>query len=628
MKNVLFAAWTLLFLLFSYASAADDAEATLPNILWLTSEDHGPQMGPYGDDYATTPNVDALAARGLTYEMVWSNAPVCAPARTAIISGMYPPSTGSEHMRSYLPYPRGKKMYPELLSEAGYYCTNNQKEDYNLAAPNGNKGWHESSGDAHWRNRPAGKPFFAIFNSTSSHESQVRRRPYELKHDPEKAPVPAYHPDTPEVRLDWAQYYDVVSEADAAAGVHLAELEEAGLADDTIVFYYGDHGSGLPRGKRWPGNSGQHVPLVVYIPEKFEDLRPPDYQAGGRSDRLVGFVDLAPTLLSLAGVEPPEWMQGSAFLGRHPGAPPQYLYGFRGRMDERTDLVRSVTDGRYVYLRNYLPYLPAGQYLDYQFRTPTTRVWWEEFIAGRLTPEQSAFWLPRPPEELYDLQTDPDEVNNLADSPQHQEIKARLRKAQQEHARAIQDVGFLPEGEFFTRDPGVSPYDFARKEGVYPFERIFAMAELASMGGDESIDELENGLKDEDSAVRYWAALGLRMREEQGVASARGALRSALQDSSPYVRIAAADALATYGNDQDRRRALELLGAEADPSGEDGFASSAALFVIDGLAEKAAPLLPAIFSYKAEAIKLPHERYSIVPQALLDSLQNSPLGSQ
>jgi uncharacterized sulfatase len=277
-------------------------------------------MGCYGDKLARTPNVDRLAAKGMIFNRAWSCCPVCAPARSAIIAGMYPASTGAEHMRSLVPMPAGAKMYPQLLRDAGYYCTNNSKEDYNLAKPG--QVWDESSARAHWRNRPAGQPFFAVFNSTKSHESQIRTRPHQAIADPAKVRVPACHPDTPEVRQDWAQYYDKVSEVDADAGERLMELEAAGVADDTIVFYYGDHGSGMPRSKRWPSNSGLHVPLVVFFPDKWQSLAPKEYQVGGKSDRLVNFVDLAPTVLSIAGIEPPAIMQGHAFAGRFQQPPP------------------------------------------------------------------------------------------------------------------------------------------------------------------------------------------------------------------------------------------------------------------------------------------------------------------
>lgn len=500
MKTVSLSFFSFVSLVWSTAVDLHAAE-NRPNILWISSEDHGQHMGCYGDAYATTPNVDRLAAKGMIYRHAWSCAPVCAPARTTIISGMYPPSTGGEHMRSFVAYPSGKKMFPQLLREAGYYCTNNKKEDYNLAEPG--KVWDDSSKKGHWRGRAVGHPFFAVFNSEKSHESKIRVRPHAAVHDPAKVRVPAYHPDTPETRQDWAQYYDVVSEADADAGRLLAELEKDGLSEDTIVFYWGDHGSGMPRSKRWPGNSGLEVPVVVYFPEKWRWLAPPEYRPGGTSKRLISFVDFAPTMLSLAGVQPPDWMQGHAFAGKFIIEPQPFIYGFRGRMDEREDLTRSVTDGRYVYLRNYRTDLPWGQYIDFMFQTPTTRVWKAMGDAGKLNEVQSAFWKPKPREELFDLENDPDEVRNLANSPEHQAIKAKLQAAEQALARKIRDVGFLPEGERLERAKDRSLYDFGHDESSYPFERVFAAAELASTPGEDDIPKLKNGLTDTDSGVRY-----------------------------------------------------------------------------------------------------------------------------
>src|SRR5436190_1243457 len=241
-----------------------------PNILWITCEDIGPQLGCFGDSYAETPNLDKLAARGMRYLYAWSNAPVCAPARTTIISGLYPPSTGSEHMRSMTRLAPSMKMYPTWLREAGYYTSNNSKQDYNLELTG--ETWHDSSNSAHWRNRAPGQPFMSVFNNVVTHESQVRKRPHTLVHDPAKVRVPAYQPDTPEVRHDWTQYYDNITTMDTWAGGMLKDLESDGLADDTIVFFYGDHGAGMPRSKRWPYNSGLHVGLMVYVPEKFRHL--------------------------------------------------------------------------------------------------------------------------------------------------------------------------------------------------------------------------------------------------------------------------------------------------------------------------------------------------------------------
>ncbi len=565
------------------ASAAD----ALPNILWITSEDNGPELGCYGDDYATTPHLDALARRSLRYRTCWSNAPVCAPARTTIITGVYPPSTGAQHMRSNVPNSKRIRFYPQILREAGYYCTNNSKTDYNLIA-NGEV-WNESSRKAHWKNRKEGQPFFAIFNHTISHESQIRNKIDGRNniHDPAKVRVRAYHPDTPEVRKDWAQYYDRLTMMDAKVGQNLKELEEAGLANDTIIFYYGDHGSGMPRSKRWPYNSGEHVPLIVHIPEKFKHLRPEEYVTGGESDRLTSFVDLAPTLLSLIGQNPPKWMQGHAFAGTFDAGPQPYIYGYRGRMDERYDMVRSIRDQRYVYIRHYMPHKIYGQYIQYMFQTPTTRVWKEMFDAGKLNEAQSRFWQKKPAEELYDLESDPDEVVNLANSPEHQAIKNRLAKAQRNLAVKIRDLGFLPEGEIHSRGADSTPYDYGQSE-AYDLASIMDVAERASSLDPKHTGSLVESLADEDSAARYWAAMGLLMREEAGVKAGREQLRESLNDEAVPFRIIAAQTLAQWGNEEDVKLAIPVLLKHSPIDKNDVFASMLALNAFDAIDGRAA----------------------------------------
>ena len=570
--------------------AADAPAPGRPNILWISSEDHGPHMGCYGDPYATTPNVDRLAARGMLFKHAWSAAPVCAPTRTTIISGMFPPALGAEHMRSEVPMPAGKKMFPQFLREAGYYCSNNSKEDYNLTKPG--QVWDESSGKAHWKNRATGQPFFAVFNATVSHESQLRKRPHQAVHDPAKVRVPAYHPDIPEVRQDWAQYYDTVTKADEVAGQHIKELTDAGLAEDTIVFYWADHGSGMPRSKRWPCNSGLQVPVVVYFPEKWRHLAPKEYAPGAKSDRLISFVDFAPTLLSVAGIQPPEWMHGHAFAGKFQESPQPFIYGFRGRMDERPDVVRSVTDGRYVYLRNYMPQRSQGQHVAFQFATPTTQIWWKLFTEGKATPAQSLFWqIPKSPEELYDLETDPDEVRNLASAPEHQATLKKFRQAQQDLARKILDTGFLTEAEAHERAGSDSPYDMGHDPKRYDFERIFAAAELASSLKPDATPELKKFLSDADSGVRYWGAAGLLMRGQAAVDAGKAELLAALTDASASVRVAAAEALGRYGDAADLQRALATLKEAADPTRTSAYVGIAAMNSLDALGAKAAPLV-------------------------------------
>lgn len=559
-----------------------------PNILWITSEDNGPQIGCYGDKYAVTPSLDALAAKGMRYTNAISCAPVCAPARTTIISGIFPPSTGAEHMRSMVPYPAGLRMYPQHLKDAGYYCTNNSKEDYNLTKPG--TVWDESSPKAHYQNRPAGSPFFTIFNSTISHESQIRNaiNDKDRIHDPARAPIPAYHPDTPEVRKDWAQYYDRVTMMDTISGKQLAELEKAGLAEDTIVFYYGDHGSGMPRSKRWPYNSGLNVPLIVYFPEKWKHLAPQDYTPGGVCQRLVSFVDLAPTLLSLAGLEIPSTMQGKAFAGPQKTPDPKYVYGFRGRMDERYDLVRTVRGSRYIYLRQYMPHRIYGQHVDYMFQTPTTRVWETLFKEGKLNEAQSLFWKTKPSEELYDLETDPEEVHNLAGSPEHRMVLEEMRQAQQTWAREIKDVGFLPEDEIHTRSGEGSPYDMGHDPKRFDFEAVFAAANLATSQKSADLPAIVALLESPDSAVRYWGATGLLVHGPAGLESGRAALiKAADSDPSGSVRAVSAEVLGRYGNQDETARALEILVDLADQTKHSVPVALLAANAIDYLGDRA-----------------------------------------
>ena len=583
--NTLFIA----FITSSFSQAAD-----LPNILWLTSEDNGPHLGCYGDEYATTPNLDALAKKGMTYTRAISNAPVCAPARTTIISGMYPPSTGSEHMRSMTSLPAQFKMYPAYLRKMGYYCTNNSKEDYNLKKEG--EVWDESGRKGHWKNRPKGKPFFAIFNSTVSHESQIRKRPHKQVHDPAKVRIPAYHPDHPEVRKDWAQYYDKLTDMDSQVGAKLKELKDAGLEDDTIVFYFGDHGSGMPRSKRWPFFSGLQVPLIIHIPEKWKHLASSNYQANTKSDRQVGFVDLAPTLLSIAGMKPPSHMQGHAFMGKHEAPIQMYGYGFRGRMDERYDMVRSVVGKRYIYIRNYMPHKLYGQHVGYMFVTTTTQVWKRLYDEGKLNEAQSHFWETKPAEELYDLEKDPDEVNNLANSKGHAKILAQMRQAHRAHVTKIRDVGFLPEGEIHNRSKGSTPYEMGHDNNKYPFEKIRSAADLASSMNKNELPAITKLLTHSDSAVRYWGALGLLMQEKSGVRHGKKSLVKALNDSSLYVRVIAAEALGKYGSKNEIKLAVKVLGAIADPIKNGCFPSMMAMNAIDHLDDKAKSLLPLIQS--------------------------------
>jgi len=592
-----------------------------PNFLWITSEDHGPHLGCYGDKFARTPNLDKLAKKSMIYLHAWSNAPVCAPARTTIISGLYPPSTGSEHMRSMAKLPANMHMFPHYLRLLGYYCTNKVKEDYNLEKTG--KVWDDSSNKAHYKNRGAGQAFFAVFNSTKSHESQIRNPKVKLVGDPAKVRIPAYHPDTPEVREDWTRYYDTIALVDADAGEILRELEALGLLEDTIIIYFADHGSGMPRNKRTPLNSGLHVPMIIHFPDAWKHLAPPDYQPSGKSERLVSFVDLAPTMLSIAGSEPPAWMQGRAFAGKHIAKANDFNFGFRGRMDERYDFQRSVTDGRYVYLRNYATTLPAGQHVEYMFQTKTTQVWKKLYDAGKLNEAQSAFWKsPRDPEELYDLKSDPDEVKNLARSPEHRKILSKLRDACIRHAQDIRDIGFLPEDEIHRRTAKLSPYAVGHGPGGYDLLRTIDAANEASLPAFKDPALMEERIRDPDPAVRYWGAMAFLIAGKDAVTKHNGLLRKAVKDESPSVRIAAAEALAQYGPKADLDAALIVLLAHADAKKNSLYVSLAALNVIDRLGAKAQPIATELRALPTEPSDAKH-RAAMGVSRLLTSIRGN-----
>jgi N-sulfoglucosamine sulfohydrolase len=442
--------------------ADEISEKTQPNILWVSCEDISPDLGCYGDSYAVSPNIDKLAAQGVRYSNVYSHSGVCAPTRSGIITGMYPTTIGTHHMRCKGVPPAYVKCFSEYLRAAGYYCTNNVKTDYQFDLPS--SAWDESSRKAHWRGRAEGQPFFAVFNFTISHESKIRDRSEEMlkrlanlkpdeKHDPAKAVLPPYYPDTPAVRKDWAQYYDVITLMDKQVGDVLKQLEDEGLADNTIVWFWGDHGRGLPRGKRWIYDSGLRIPLIIRVPEKLRKLAIPGnpdlVKPGTVNNDLVAFIDFAPTMLSLAGVKIPEHIQGRAFLGSQKAKPREYIFAARDRMDEAYDLIRAVRDKRYKYIRNYMWHLTRGQDIDYMNQMPTMQEMRRLNAEGKLKgPQKQYFEETKPVEELYDTLNDPHEVKNLADNPEYKSILERMRKVHQEWVKETADMGLIPEPEF------------------------------------------------------------------------------------------------------------------------------------------------------------------------------------
>ena len=584
----IFTALLFVFLTGFFASCKERIPTELPNIIWLTSEDNSPFFGCYGDKFSTTPNFDKLASEGFLYTHAYANAPVCAPTRNTILTGVYACSGGNEHMRSNYPKSDIVKTYPEYLREIGYYCTNNVKTDYNLGNFDDKAIWDDCSNKAHYKNRKNGQPFFAVFNCTISHESSLHKSIPDslLRHRPEEIPLPPYHPATPEMKHDWAQYYDKIEDMDSWVGEKLKELEDAGLLENTIVFYYGDHGGVLARSKRYVYESGTHVPFIVRIPEKYKYLFP-EKTVGSKVNRLISFVDLLPTLLSITGIQIPEYLQGSAFLGKQKTADPEYAFMFRGRMDERYDMCRAVRDQKFRYIRNYMPYRIYGQHLEYLWLAPSVGSWEKAYLNGECNEIQSVFWNKKPVEELYDTENDPWEINNLANNPKYKEVLERMRAANKTWVTQIYDAGFIPEAERVERAGETPMYDYMRS-GKINLEEIINAAEIATLGKVENIETLKTYLKSNDSAVRYWGATGLLILGNEAV-SATDDLKAATNDKSANVVSTAAEALYNLGETEIAKKAL--LAVLENPN---EFARCHALNVIDCINDESPEMIAGV----------------------------------
>ena len=555
--------------LFLFAVGASALAADRPNILWITCEDISPYLGCYNCPEAQTPNLDRLAERGIRYTRAYANAPVCAVARSTLLTGMYSTTIGTHQMRSYVQLPSSIPAYPKILRKAGYYCTNNSKKDYNSNFSNDKELWNESSGKAHWKNRKEGQPFFAVFNFTVTHESQLspnRIRQYVARKqipptpriDPKEIKLPPYHPDLPEIREDWSRLHDLITHMDSMAGVKLRELEEQGVADNTIVFFYSDHGGMLCRSKRYIYNVGTQVPLIVSFPKKWQHLAPAP--PGRTSDRLVSFIDLPKTLLSLAGTKVPKQMQGLIFLGRDREPAPKYVHFFRDRMADQYDFSRAVTDGRYYYIRNFMPHRPRGRDTRYGYTVQANwRAWESHYEAGKCDPIQSQFYKPKPVIEFFDTQSDPWHVKNLAGEAAHRKRIAALEKHLDAWMIKTRDTGIIPEA-MFTDLAGPdkrfkSLYEYAQSD-EYPIAELLQVAKSASLADPKKLPDYLNFLLLKNPIARHYGAYALFLlrSSEDGV---KAALRQMMTDDAVAAnRIMAAQALGLCGDPDSAHAAL------------------------------------------------------------------------
>jgi len=545
--------------------------AERPNVVWIVSEDNSIHyLEHFFEGGAKAPNIEALAAGGLTFNHAFSNAPVCSVARTTLATGCYGPRIGTQFHRKYkmAAMPQGLRMFPAYLREAGYYTTNNAKKDYN--AVEGAGVWDESSGRASWRNRPdKSQPFFHMESHGQSHESSLHfsQKTYENEvtiTDPASVRLADYFPDTPLFRYTHARYQDRIGAIDGIVGNTVAKLREDGLLDDTFIFYFGDHGGVLPRGKGYVYESGLHVPLVVHVPKNFKHLV--DAEAGSRVDGFVSFIDFGPTVLQLAGIDVPSQVDGQPFLGkgvsmREVNARDE-TFGYADRFDEKYDLIRTIRKGKYQYMRNYQPYLPDGLQNNYRYKMLAYKQWRELFKAGKLGGPQLQFFQPKAVETLFDVEADPHEVNNLAGDARYADVLIELRTRLQEKVKGLPDLSFYPES-YLVKHAMENPVAFGQSHKA-EIAGLVDTADLALLPYAEAKPKLQEALNCDNPMVRYWGAMVCSSFGKEAAELAEGA-ESLLKDDCEIVRVRAVEFLGLIGQRNPQPLLTEIVNTTQDP---------------------------------------------------------------
>ena len=516
MRHAIIKYLVLAFLVVYIGCSQEKNQRDMPNILWVSCEDITTMLGCYGDKNARTPHLDAFAKRGIIYSNAYATAPVCSPARSCIITGNYATTLGTQHLRSQTQIPDFIIPFPRLLREAGYFVTNNAKEDYNFKSESI---WDESSKAAHWRSRKSNQPFFSVFNFGITHQSGIfgddsayekkieKYIPFIKRSNPDSLILPLYYPDSPGIRELWARYYTNVSIVDYQFSQVLKELEEDGLSDETIVFFFSDHGTGMPRSKRALYDSGLKIPLLVYVPEKWQ--KELNVKPGSVNDQLVSFVDFAPTIIDLAQIEQREYLQGKSFLPVTEGREKSFVYGTSDRVDEAYEVARTIRTNDFRYTRNFMPHLPL---LQPNFYTDQSEIMKElnKIDKSTLNKDQLTMFEPfRMPEELYDIKNDPYEVNNLASDPAYLAQLKIMRKQLNGRIRESFDTGLIPEPEMIRLSTGQTTYEWAHDSLRFPVDRILSACDLM-LSGEPSSGEILEYLNDGNGLVRYWTLIAIQ----------------------------------------------------------------------------------------------------------------------
>ena len=533
-------------LVFILAAFCLHGKVAKPNILWITSEDNSIEwISCYGSKNAKTPHIDQLAKEGFRYLYCFDNGAVCAPTRSSWITGMHSISNGTQPMRSGFEIPSSISFYNELLQKAGYFTSNCSKTDYNLRGPGGRNPkdfWNYSGGDyaGTWKLRKRRQPFFTVYNIGDSHESRAFGDHKDESIDPKEMILAPYHPDLPEIRNTYAKYSSAISKMDSLVGQAIENLKQDGLYEDTIIVYNSDHGGVLARSKRFLYSSGIHCPLIVRIPEKWKHLYPRGKSPGATIDRIVSFIDMPKTWVSLTGAEMKDNFQGRIFLGPETEPESKYHFSWRGRADERFDCVRVMRDKQFAYHKNYAPFAPNGQYLAYMHNMKATGAWERYHQAGKTNPVTGRFFEPRPSEEFYDKVRDFHNIDNRIADSKHQakikELKQELRRQQLKYF----DSGLIPEEmrKRITSEKKTTVYAFVRDPKLYPLAQYLDYADLALARKKGNLKTLSKGLHDSDPVIRYWSVVGLLLLEKRAQPALSG-LRKALNDSDEIPSLAA-----------------------------------------------------------------------------------------
>lgn len=502
-----------------------------PNILVILTEDLSPHSKTYGDDLSPMKSIDAIAENALVFENAYCVAPVCAPSRFSMITGIEPASCSPAHSHAADGVlPEGMRLLTHPLKDLGYYCTNYSKADYNFKA-NMPDLWDDYSMESHWRNRAEGQPFFAFFNFTQTHESSLHGSEITVV-QPDQIEVPPYLPDTPEIRGDFARAYTGMAKSEEKVAELLAELEEDGLTESTVIVQISDHGGSTPRSKRYLYDTGNKVPLVIKFPGATKQQR---------ISTAVTLIDFAPTIIEIAGGVKPESMTGKSVLSLAVNDDERMVFTGRDRMDENYDLIRTARTSQYLYIRNYFPHRPLLQQQAYAWQALGYQSWETEYLAGRTNEIQSSYFEPKPAEEFYDNYADPHQINNLINSPEHQERIQRHRDGLNRRTLDIFDNGFIPEGSFAA---GLAN---SRKPEIYPLEQVLSLANAAIEMDEANISLFAESLEDKNEVVRFWAAQGLLFLAEKAAPVNKNVL-AGLSDPNPHVRIVLAELAAIIGH--------------------------------------------------------------------------------